>query len=91
VLTEKSGNQTAVKRAASVLEQNHVHNARGLATKKKSSRNYLRHQTKEFTSISPKSVTDIKDFNYAQKLGTSFVVHLTLSEGLLQITAMRRE
>ena len=91
MLTEKSCNPTAVKRAASVLEQNHVHNARGLATKK-SNRNYLKHQTKEFSSIRPKSVTDIKDFNYVQKLGTSFVVHLTtLSVGLLQITAMRPE
>jgi hypothetical protein len=33
LLTEKSGNQTDVKRAARVLEPNHVHNARGLATK----------------------------------------------------------
>jgi len=56
-----------------------------------SNRNYLKHQTKEFSSIRPKSVTEIKDFNYVQKLGTSFVVHLTSSVGLLQITAMRRE
>jgi len=58
----------------------------------KSNRNYLKHQTQEFRSITPKSATEIKDFNYVQKLGTSFVVHLTtLSVGLLQITAMRPE
>jgi hypothetical protein len=88
VLTEKSGNPTAVKRAASVLEQNHA--TMGEDWPQKSNRNYLKHQTKEFSSIRPKSVTEIKDFNYVQKLGTSFVVHLT-SVGLLQITDMRRE
>jgi len=58
----------------------------------KSHRNYLKHKTNEFSSIRPKGVTEIKDFNYVQKLGTSFVVHLTTSSvGLLQITAMRPE
>jgi hypothetical protein len=42
----------------------------------KSNRNYLNIK-KKISSIRPKSVTEIKDFNYVQKLGTSFVVHLT--------------